>query len=210
MNIGERIKFVRRAQGMSQSELAEKIGVLKQTIYRYERGETKGIPSDMLEKIAKALDVSPLYLMGWDNNLSPSKNVYKEQTNILIPVYGSVPAGVPVEAIEDIRGEMDIPYFKLTGSREYIGLEVSGYSMYPKYMPGDLILVELTPDFTSGQDVVVYVDGYDATLKTIYKNRDGSITLKPVNPEYPEMTYRPEGGQKIQVLGIVREMRRNI
>ena len=43
--------------------------------------------------------------------------------------------------------------------------------MYPKYMDGDTLIIRLQPDCESGQDAVVYINGYDATLKKVIKNK---------------------------------------
>lgn len=66
MEIGKRIKTLREQKGISQTELAEKSKSSKQTIYKYENGIITNIPSDKIELIAKILDVTPSYLMGWE------------------------------------------------------------------------------------------------------------------------------------------------
>nr|DAG69073.1 MAG TPA: helix-turn-helix domain protein [Caudoviricetes sp.] len=70
MTIGDRIKKQRMFIDMSQTELAEKIGVKKQTLYKYENNVVTNIPSDVIEKICKVIKVSPAYLMGWSDNLT--------------------------------------------------------------------------------------------------------------------------------------------
>lgn len=64
MNVGERIKDLRTKENLSQSKLANKIGVTKATISQYEIGGIKNIPNDKLQKIATALNTSPQYLLG--------------------------------------------------------------------------------------------------------------------------------------------------
>ena len=68
MKIGERIVAVRRSVGIGQTELAEEVGVSKQTLYKYENNVVVNIPIDKIEQIAKALNVSPSYLVGWEAN----------------------------------------------------------------------------------------------------------------------------------------------
>lgn len=68
MTVGERIKEVREKRGMSQVEFATKIKVSKQTLYKYENNIINNIPSDKIEAAAKIGDVSPSYLMGWDDD----------------------------------------------------------------------------------------------------------------------------------------------
>ena len=66
MTIGERIKEVRTRLGISQASFADKIGVSKQTLYKYENNIITNIPSDKIEAIAKVSGYSPSYLMGWE------------------------------------------------------------------------------------------------------------------------------------------------
>lgn len=67
MNVGERIKNIREEKKITQEELAKQIDSTKQTIYKYENGIITNIPSDKIEKIAEFLEVTPSYLMGWDD-----------------------------------------------------------------------------------------------------------------------------------------------
>lgn len=63
MSIGERIKAVRKQKKMSADELAEKIGKNRATIYRYENGDIENMPYKVLVPVAKALGVSPAWLL---------------------------------------------------------------------------------------------------------------------------------------------------
>lgn len=65
MTIGEKITFLRKQKNMSLEDLAKTVGVKKQTIFKYENGTVTNIPSDKIERIAKALDTTPQSLMGW-------------------------------------------------------------------------------------------------------------------------------------------------
>ena len=67
MTVGDRIRNHRKLSGISQTDLAEKIGVSKQTLYKYEKNVITNIPSDKIEEIAKVLNVSESCLMGWEN-----------------------------------------------------------------------------------------------------------------------------------------------
>lgn len=68
MTVGERIKYVRERQSISQVELAEACNISKQTLYKYENNIVTNIPSDKIELIAKKLNTTPSYLMGWDED----------------------------------------------------------------------------------------------------------------------------------------------
>lgn len=67
MTIGQRIQQKRKEMRMSADELAKRLGKDRSTIYRYEKGDIEKFPLDILEPIAKALNTTPAYLMGWEN-----------------------------------------------------------------------------------------------------------------------------------------------
>ncbi len=66
MTIGERIRHRRKAIGMSADTLAERIGVSRSTIFRYENGHIEKMPMDNLVPIARHLNTTVGYLMGWE------------------------------------------------------------------------------------------------------------------------------------------------
>lgn len=68
MTKGQRIKNRREELGMGQTELAQKVGISKQSLYKYEKDIVTNIPSDIIEALARALDISPASLMGWKEN----------------------------------------------------------------------------------------------------------------------------------------------
>lgn len=222
MEFKDKLRLERKKRKLSQTELANMTGVNLKTISRYELGKASQVKFKMIQRICEAFKTTPLnfledvddpYLKEMYNAILLGKlpNTLPSDKNELtsLEVLGSVPAGVPVEAIEDIRGHVWVDMSKYYGNPTLLALEVKGDSMYPFYLPGDTIIIEKTFEFKNGQDVVVYVNGYEATLKTIFKNPDGSITLKPKNPMYQEMTYGIDD-EEIMVLGVVRELRRSL
>ena len=202
MSIGKRLKMLREDLGLKQESLADLLNVNRASISLYESNKRK--PSQkILMKYSEIFDVSTDYILG------NSRNLKKGEDYATINVYGSIPAGIPIEAIEDISDTEDISFKDFDKNKTYIGLKVEGDSMYPKYLDGDTIILELTPDCESGTDAAVYVNGYEATLKTVIKNDNGTITLKPINTSYSPKTYGKDD-EPIKILGIVKEIRRKI
>lgn len=219
-------------KGITAYKVAKETGISTATLSSWKKGRYTP-KKEKLQKIADYFDVRLEYLTGaspyrtdkerldaeggstlnphytakvipWMDNVQP---IEKTKEFISIPVYGSVPAGVPIEAIQNIIDNIALPSDFLNGDKQLIGLRVSGDSMYPKYEDGDTIIVAIQHDCESGEDAVVYVNGYDATLKTVIKNDDGTITLKPHNPEWPSKTYGPDD-EPIQILGpVVQQIR---
>ncbi|MBO7690748.1 MAG: helix-turn-helix transcriptional regulator [Clostridia bacterium] len=66
MTVGDRIRDTRKREGISQTDLAQEMGVIKQTLYKYEMGIVTNIPAEKIEAAAVALGVTPGYLMGWE------------------------------------------------------------------------------------------------------------------------------------------------
>lgn len=86
MNIGTIIKHRRKKIDVSAEQLAAQVGVSPATIYRYENGDIEKLPVSALEPIAKALNCTPAYLMGWEENPnSPWQNevIDKEEQNLI-------------------------------------------------------------------------------------------------------------------------------
>ena len=74
MMIGRRIKQRRKELKISADELGRILGKDRSTIYRYEKGDIENMPLDILEPIAKALNTTPQYLMGWVDEETHKKN----------------------------------------------------------------------------------------------------------------------------------------
>lgn len=68
MDVGERIKECRIRKGLSATVLAERLGKDRATVYRYESGDIENVPISLLEPLAKILDTTPAYLMGWSED----------------------------------------------------------------------------------------------------------------------------------------------
>lgn len=75
MDKGQRIKRLRKLKRISQADLAQMIGTSKQNIYKYETGIVTNIPSDKIELMAQIFNVSPCYIMGWDQSTDERRAV---------------------------------------------------------------------------------------------------------------------------------------
>lgn len=179
------------------TRLAELTGIDKSKISSYLTGRYKA-KQDGVFLLAKALNVSEPWLLGYD-----------ESSSAVVLVYGTIPAGIPVECIEDILDTEEISAEMLKGGKQYFGLKIKGDSMYPEYLDGDTIILEKVDNCESGQDCVVMVNGNDGTFKRVIKSENG-IILQPLNPTYAPLTYSNEQivNMPVKILGVVRELRR--
>ena len=198
-----RLRELRKSRRMTQSDIAKLVGIGQSGYSFWENGRSK-IDDASLKKLADFYGVTVDYLLGGEDTPIRAFN--------RIPVLGSVPAGIPLEAIEDIIDWEELPQSMCSGGKEYFALEVKGDSMWPEYLPGDTVIIQKTPQCESGDVCVVYVNGYDATLKQVKFGEDGSMTLVPRNPNYPPRTYTPDEIQSlpVSICGIVVELRRKV
>lgn len=224
-SFSDRLKKAMASKQYKQIDLCNKTGIDKALISNYLSGKYKA-KSDKLHQLAKALDVSEGWLMGYDVDMDREWFEEKEPSDLIIdnaryiettskqvkiPVLGKVPAGVPIEAIEDILGYVEIPYSMLNGGNNYFALKVDGDSMYPDYRTGDTIIIRQQNDCNSGDDCIVMVNGDDATFKRVIK-QENSIILKPLNNTY-EPYYFTEYDiitKPVRILGVAIEVRRKL
>lgn len=200
---GKKIKALREKHNLTQQQLAEKLNINQQNLARYELDQ-RTIKVDFLLKLCKLFNVELNYFV--PNNVIPielEKNVAK------IPVLGYIPAGKPIEAIEDVLFYEEIPKDWLKGNNKYFGLKIQGNSMSPKYLDGDIVIFKQTSICNNGDDCAVMVDGENATFKKILITGYG-LTLQPLNSEYTiQMFSRKEVEElPVRILGVAKELRR--
>jgi repressor LexA len=212
VTVGDRIRLVRLEQDVTQQELADYIGVSKQAVYKYENNIVTNIPTDKVDAIARKLNVSPAFLMGWEEQQKEKteKAVPMDATPYdpqnVAPLLGAVRAGLPMFAEENIEGY--IPIRQTDGAR-YFWLNVRGDSMNAAGMDeGDQILVREQPEVENGQLAVVLVNGNEGTVK--YFRQEGDIiilTPKSFNPVHQPQIYDLKK-IPVRVAGLVVECRK--
>lgn len=217
MTVGERIKARRKDLGLSADKLAELVGVNRATVYRYEGDEIKNMGTDTLVPLAKALRTTPAWLMGWDGDDEPQSAAQPvplaQETHargVRIPVFGTVRAGIPLDAVEDILDYEEIPR-ELADAGEYFGLRVKGDSMLPDLKEGDVVIVRQQPDVNNGDTAIVLINGDEATVKRVTKSSAG-LTLIPANSLYAPMFFSmlDVATMPVKILGKVIEIRRRL
>ncbi len=116
----------------------------------------------------------------------------------VLPLLGRIAAGRPIEAIPG-EDEIDLSEFFVNSNR--FVLKVQGDSMIEDgILDGDMVIVEKREHAENGDIVVALIDGEEATLKRLQKNRDGSVTLRPANGRLTPMRY---AGVRVRVQGVV-------
>ena len=110
-DISKRIKEYRDKFDLTQMDISKKCGIPYQTLSRYELGQRKP-KIDTAVEIAEALRINPLWLQGYNVPMDEQlpSNAIPYAASHKAPILGSIPAGYPVLAFEDIEGYADIPY----------------------------------------------------------------------------------------------------
>lgn len=197
-NIGDRIKAARKSAHMGQAELGAAIGIGKSSISEWESGK-RSPDIDKVHDIAKALGVTPAYLMGWDESPAlptmPANIVpVKRHT---VPLLGEIAAGQPIYADE----EHDMCVAVDDDIRCDFALRVRGDSMIDAGIyDGDVVLVRQQEDVDDGQIAVVLIDD-EATLKYLY-HQPGGVQLVPANRRYSPWSYTGEAAAQVRILGL--------
>jgi repressor LexA len=210
VSIGERIKARRKQLGLSVDVLAEKLGKNRATIYRYESDDIENMPLNVLEPLAEVLQVSPSYLMGWDDSMTLANNALKlescglhkvKDNIILLPIVGHISCGNGILAYEDIEGYEPTPKEWVAGG-EFFYLRARGDSMTgARIQDGDLLLIRKQPDVENGEIAAVLVED-EVMLKRVYRH-DKQLVLQSENPNYAPVFAPPAA---VRIIGKLKKI----
>lgn len=207
MRIGDRIKQMRKEKGISAQELGKRLGKDRSTIYRYEKGEIENLPLDILKPIAYALDTTPQYLMGWEDEVGKGKGTASDlliYDNIFtvekkrFPLLGEIACGEPIFALEDresfvvANSDIDADFC----------LVAKGDSMQgARILDGDIVFIKAQSMVNNGEIAAVIIED-EATLKRVYYYPEKKkLILNAENPRYEPLVYSNEELDNIRILG---------
>ena len=194
-----KLKEIRQRCKRTQQEVADYLSVDRSTVTKWEGGKYDP-DNETLVKLATYYGTTVDELLG----VAPVKG-------IRIPIYGSVPAGIPLEAIENIEGYEEITP-ALASKGEYFALRIKGDSMSPFILDNDVVIVRKQDSIESGDIAIVLVNGDEATCKTV-KINDNGITLIGHNPlAYPPHFYTEKEitTLPVRIIGRVVEVKRSL
>ena len=155
--------------------------------------------ADKLQQIADYFGVSVDDLIGREN----SAELLPQRGLRFVPVFETVAAGFgayadscPVGVVADyIESDYD--------AENTIAIKVRGDSMYPKIEDGDLVIVRRDVDWYDGSIVVALIDGDEGVVKRIFQTAT-RLTLESINPAYPPRRFEREEMNRVQVVGVVQ------
>lgn len=202
MTIGDRVRLLRKQKGMTQLELAEKMGYKsKSSVAHIENG--RDIPRAMVVTLADILETTPAYLMGWEDE-EPNASIPPSDKVHMIPIFGSVAAGFGAYADSDILGYMPLVVENSYDVENTLIIKVEGESMYPIICDGDKIVVRKQDSVDNGRIAVVMI-GDEAVVKRIECDKN-KLTLHSINPMFSPRVIEGEALADCRIVGLVQQV----
>ena len=197
-------------RGMKQIELATRSGISKYSISHYLKGDWEG-KQDAVYELARALNVSEAWLMGYDvpaERSAPKVSVQLDKKPTIppgfmplpkmrkVPLIGAIACGDPITAIQNREGDVNAP----VDMRCDFALKCQGESMIGAGIhDGDVVYIRIQPEVENGEIAAVRI-GEEATLKRVYLHND-YIELRPENSAFESIIRRREEMNDVQIEG---------
>lgn len=196
----DRIKSRRTELGLTVEELAHKMGYKdKSSISKIENGKAD-IPQSKIAAFADALETTPAYLMGWEEQPTPAPSPIPPGFSpmpemVQVPLIGSIACGTPITAEQNIEQMVCVP------SRWHatFTLTCKGQSMEPRIHDGDLVAIRSQAEVENGEIAAVRI-GEEATLKRVYLHPN-FIELRPENPAFESIILSREEMNSVTIEG---------
>ena len=191
------IKTRRLQLGLSYSELGKMCGVDKTTAWKWELGKIENMKRDKMVLLSKALDISPLVLLGIEEYVPnhPSKSGNDDK----IPVYQAIVGNQLEQAIANI----DNPYPHEKGEFFALSLEVNDDQMTPLLSTHEVYAIFKKQSVAeNGAVVAVTIANEKAMIKKFYKF-DDVVVLRPTTEKGEPMTMVGEQVNEVCILGKV-------
>lgn len=219
--MNEIIKMKRLEKNMSLEEVGKLVGVGKSTVRKWENGMIENMGRDKIVALSKALDISPLDILGMSEKDLPKSSIetiynqlekprqtkvynfaehqLEEQNRKVVPLFGTTAANPTELSYGDINMEdtieINVP------KKAECALVVKGDSMEPEYQNGDIVFYKSQPAVENGEMAIVEIDGDGVTLKKVYYNYDDDkVVLRSLNGKYEDRELEPE---RVRILGKV-------
>ena len=214
------LKEKRLEKNMTLEQVGNLVGVGKSTVRKWENGMIENMGRDKIVALSKALDISPLDILGLEKESSEisiesiysqlipirQQKVYEyaekqleEQNGKVVPLLGGVAANPAELAYGDTAAE-EVAEYNVPEKAD-CALVVHGDSMEPDYHDGDIVFYKCQITIENGETAVVEINGDGVTLKKVYFNFDeDKVILRSLNDKYEDRELNPE---EVRVLGKV-------
>ena len=182
---------------LTLEDVAKRVGVSPATISRWESGDIANMRRDRIAALAKALQISPAVIMGWDVDTPIPPGAHRPQFK-KVPMLGYAAAGQPLEDLNQ-----DTPYYDIENKYDVdFCITVRGDSMINAGInDGDIVFIKSMSEVPNGKIACVEIDNEKVCLKRFYKSADG-IMLVSENPKYPPIQLNRFNCQSVKILGL--------
>lgn len=207
----KKLKEVRNRAGLSQKALAERLSISQQAYAKYENGTASPNP-ETIKKLSEILNVSADYLLGTEKNIAPEEQnaMFLEKNNVyMLPLYANASAGFGTSANNEELEQLPCYIKSKLEAENSLCIKVVGDSMYPKIEEGDILQVHKQDSVDSGAIAVVLLDKSDGYVKKIVYGDDW-IELHSINPMYPVQRFEGKDAYRIEVVGLVKKIIKNV
>ena len=222
MNPIDRIFSLIEKSGKGIYVIEKDIGLARGTLANWKLGRSKQPSAEALSKLADYFDVSVDYLLGRTDDPEPIRfpggyathfpnaTSLADVTLARIPILGDISAGTGVYADENFEGYEIIDEKDLRGlpKDEFIFVRVSGDSMEPTLLSGDLALIHRQESVDSGALAAILVDNEEGYIKVVEYGRNW-IELISDNPKYDVMRFENDEVLRVRIMGKVFASKRN-
>ncbi len=204
-----RLKQAIKINKIKPVQLYEQTGISESLISKYLSGNAVA-RQNKLNLLSKALNVSPIWLMGYDVSINETKSNQKSLSITSIPILGTVKAGYDYMAQENWEGNINVSENLIKDGAEYFALRVHGDSMSPLLIENDIVIIKKQSNFENGDIVIAIINNEEATIKKVRKIKD-SILLQPLNEKYEPLVFSSNELKTTQlnIIGIVKQLERN-
>ena len=195
-DLSSRIRQRREQLGLSQEELAARMGYRsKSSITKLEKG-INDLPRAKLEELAAALDTTPAWLMGLVDLPFPPLGFEPLPEMVRVPLVGSIACGTPITAEQNIECYIGVP----AAWHADFALTCHGSSMAPTICDGDIVCIRRQPEVEQGEIAAVRI-GEEATLKHFHRQGETVMLLADNTAVCPPMVFAGPQLEEIQIEG---------
>ena len=201
MDMGQKIYSLRIQKGLTLEELGNMVGVGKSTVRKWENGMIANMKRDKILKVSEALDTTPAYLMGWEEEkkIISLDNVYQIGLK-RFPMLGEIACGKPIYTNEDRESYI----IAGTDIKADFCLNAKGDSMInARILNGDIVFIKKQDMVENGEIAAVVVNNdSEATLKRFFYYAEKSmVILKAENPAFEDLIFTNEELKDFHILG---------
>ncbi len=196
MSLGKNIRMRRIAYGYTVEELASRIGVSRQTVFRYENGQIATIPHEKLEALSEALGTTPVALMAGDP--PPSFAARPLPAVRKIPLVLEVRSGDP---FLDYKNAIPL-YGEESDAAPDMCFSVKDQAMSgARITEGDSVFIRETETVENGAIALVSVSG-ELMLRRVYdRKEEGKLILTAENPAVPPLVFLGLERSEVKIVG---------